>query len=135
MSCSRLAAVVLALGGAHAFLAGRCPTRAARPAARVVAAPRMVAAAPESTFDLRSYMVDKLKKVEKEIKDIHRMIAGLEGKERRSQWWVCGYPAGVSDKDIEDFKKNFELCGVDTTETRDDPTLPKQFSSGVAPYR
>ena len=67
MSCSRLAAVVLALGGAHAFLAGRCPTRAARPAARVVAAPRMVAAAPESTFDLRSYMVDKLKKVEKAL--------------------------------------------------------------------
>ena len=47
---------------------------------------------------------------------------------------MCGYPAGVSDKDIEDFKKNFELCGVDTTETRDDPTLLKQFSSGVAPY-
>ena len=84
--------------------------------------------------EVKEEKLKELKKVEKEIKDIHRMIAGLEGKERRSQWWVCGYPAGVSDKDIEDFKKNFELCGVDTTETREDPSLPKQFSSGVAPY-
>ena len=68
MSCSRLAAVVLSRWAAPTRSSrAAADASAARPAARVVAAPRMVAAAPESTFDLRSYMVDKLKKVEKAL--------------------------------------------------------------------
>ena len=64
MACSRLAAVVLALGGTHA-------SSAAAPRAQRAAARRRGAAhgrgRAESTFDLRSYMVDKLKKVEKAL--------------------------------------------------------------------
>ena len=76
-------------------------------------------------FDLQTVLLKKLKKIEKDIEEVHRTIAGIEGRERRSQWWLCGFPAGVSDRDVQQMTN---LCGQDTTY---DPHLPKEFATGV----